>query len=75
MTIVFLQLHPDPLPDSNPIKAIMDAQATCSPLPTSELNPKGSTYLMVLHFKEQAPLSSIYKVGFSWASLADWAVY
>jgi hypothetical protein len=61
--IVVFQLHPSSLPESNPIKAIMDAQATCSPLPNPDFNPKGSTYLMVLHFKSHAPMSRIYEVG------------
>jgi hypothetical protein len=69
--IVVFQLHPSSLPESNPIKAIMDAQATCSPLPNPDFNPKGSTYLMVLHFKSHAPMSRIYEIANATMALRD----
>ncbi|KAI9170770.1 stress responsive A/B barrel domain-containing protein [Paramyrothecium foliicola] len=68
IVIVAFQLSP-PLPDALPIKSIMDAHAKCSPSPTPELNPKGTTYLMVLHFKDQAPLTSIYQTANSTIAL------
>jgi hypothetical protein len=58
--VVAVQLSPS-LNKSATIKALMEAR--CSPAPVPELNPRGATYLMMLHFKDQAPVDSIYRTA------------